>query len=134
MNSHIYECMLFGNNVVVTPWKIIGMIGALMFASRWFVQAYYSRKAGRPTTPRLFWVLSMVGSVMMLTYFIFSPEQGMVGIVQNLFPFMIAAYNLYLGARWEQQHARARLSVQSAPVPAPMPVPESAPAGSLSGN
>src|SRR5438477_1818973 len=100
MNSHIYEGLLFGYHFVLTPWKIIGLIGALMFASRWFVQAYYSRKAGRPITPRLFWVMSMVGSVTTLAYFVFSPKQDMVGVMQNLFPFMIAAYNLYLDARW----------------------------------
>ena len=112
MNSHILDFVLFGNSIVVTPWKVIGMIGALMFASRWFVQAYYSRKAGRPITPRLFWVMSMVGSITTLTYFIFSPKQDMVGIMQNLFPFMIAAYNLYLDARWEQQSTREHISVQ----------------------
>ena len=123
MDSHIFEFLLFGNHVVVTPWKIIGMIGALMFASRWFVQAYYSRKAGRPITPRLFWIMSLVGSVTTLAYFIFSPKQDMVGVMQNLFPFMIAAYNLYLDARWEQKAVRDR---QVRTVPAAIPTPEPA--------
>ena len=30
--------------VVVTPWKIIGFLGVLLFGSRWFVQMYISRK------------------------------------------------------------------------------------------
>jgi len=101
MNTHICEFQFFGNNVVVTPWKLIGMVGALMFASRWFVQAYYSRRAGRSITPRLFWVMSLIGSVITLMYFILSPKQDMVGVLQNLFPFFIAAYNLYLDGKNE---------------------------------
>ena len=34
--------------VVVTPWKLIGFVGALMFAGRWIVQALATRRAGRP--------------------------------------------------------------------------------------
>jgi lipid-A-disaccharide synthase-like uncharacterized protein len=127
MNSHIYEFLLFGNNVVVTPWKIIGMVGALMFASRWFVQAYYSRKAGRSVTPRLFWVMSMVGSVTTLAYFVFSPKQDMVGVIQNLFPFVISAYNLYLDANWQKEAVQERVATpigQPRTVTASMATPE----------
>ena len=34
--------------IVVTPWKLIGFLGALMFAVRWVVQAWATRRAGRP--------------------------------------------------------------------------------------
>jgi lipid-A-disaccharide synthase-like uncharacterized protein len=67
-----------------------------MFSLRWLVQAYHSRRAGKPVTPTLFWIMSMVGSSMMLVYFIFSPKQDMVGVINNLFPGMVSAYNLYL--------------------------------------
>ncbi|MGD0089262.1 MAG: lipid-A-disaccharide synthase N-terminal domain-containing protein [Planctomycetota bacterium] len=91
---------LLGNpdlQVVITPWKIYGLIGVALFTGRWLVQMYYSRKAGQPVTPRIFWLMSMAGSVMLLTYFIFSPKhRDMVGILSNLFPCFIAAYNLYL--------------------------------------
>ncbi len=119
MNSHIYEGLLFGSPVVVTPWKIIGMIGALFFASRWFVQAYYSRKAGKPITPRLFWVMSLVGSITTLAYFVFSTKQDMVGVIQNLFPFIVSAYNLYLDSSYGRKAIEARRMTQSRPVPVP---------------
>jgi len=91
-----FKFLLFGTEMVITGWKIFGVIGALMFTGRWFVQMYYSRKAGKPVTPRIFWILSMIGSAILLTYFIFSPKQDMVGVLSNLFPSFIAGYNLYL--------------------------------------
>lgn len=80
----------------MTPWKLIGWVGALMFGSRWLVQFVASRRAGKPTIPRLFWYMSLVGSVMTLSYFVFSPKQDSVGVLQNLFPGFTAAYSLYL--------------------------------------
>ena len=91
-----FHLPLLGSHVVVTPWKIFGLIGVFMFASRWIVQMYASGKAGRPVTPRSFWVLSMVGGLIVLIYFIFSPKQDMIGVLSNCFPCVIAAYNLYL--------------------------------------
>ena len=41
---------LFG--VTLTAWKLVGFLGALMFAGRWLVQAWATRRAGRPTIPR----------------------------------------------------------------------------------
>lgn len=91
--------------LVVTPWKIIGITGALMFGARWFVQFAASRRAGRPVIPRLFWYMSLIGSVMTLSYFIFSAKQDMVGVLQNLFPAFTAAYSLYLDIRYHRRHS-----------------------------
>ena len=113
MNEHLWISKLFGSEVVVTPWKLIGVIGALMFASRWFVQAYYSRRAGRSVTPRLFWVMSIVGSITTLAYFVFNPKHDMVGVLQNLFPFFIASYNLYLDIRNEKREIAERLAAMT---------------------
>lgn len=80
----------------VTGWKIIGYTGALMFGGRWLVQFIASKRAGRPVIPRLFWYMSVLGSVMTLSYFVFSPKQDSVGVLQNLFPTFTALYSLYL--------------------------------------
>ena len=84
---------LFGAGV--TWWKIIGYVGVGMFASRWFVQVLASKKAGHPVIPRLFWYMSITGSLMTLSYFIWGKNDS-VGILANLFPFLVASYNLYL--------------------------------------
>lgn len=82
--------------VHVTGWKLIGYTGALMFGGRWLVQFLASRRPGRPVIPRLFWYMSVIGSLMTLSYFTFSPKQDSVGVLQNLFPTFTALYSLYL--------------------------------------
>lgn len=81
--------------VHITAWKLIGYIGVLMFTSRWFLQLWASKKAGKPTMPRLFWVLSMAGSLLCLLYFVFGKNDS-VGILAYIFPCCVSAYNLYL--------------------------------------
>ena len=36
------------------------------FAMRWLVQFIHTRRAGKPVTPTLFWIMSLVGSWLML--------------------------------------------------------------------
>lgn len=88
--------------VHMSPWKLIGLTGALMFGLRWVVQFLASRRAKRPVIPRAFWYMSLAGSVMTLSYFLFSHKQDAVGVVQNLFPAFTAAYSLWL----DIQHGR----------------------------
>ena len=91
----------------VTPWKLIGYTGALMFGGRWLVQFIASRRAGKPVIPRLFWYMSIVGSLMTLSYFIFGKNDA-VGILGNLFPAFTASYSLYLDIRhrgWKRDRA-----------------------------
>ena len=90
--------------IVLTPWKLIGMTGALMFGARWLVQFLASRRAGRPVIPRLFWYMSLTGSLMALSYFLVSHKQDVVGVLQNLLPAFTAAYSLYLDLRPRSEH------------------------------
>jgi lipid-A-disaccharide synthase-like uncharacterized protein len=84
--------------IVVTPWKIVGYCGMLMFTGRWIVQLLATRKLNRPTIPRSFWLMSLAGSMMMLSYFIWGKNDS-VGILANLFPAVIAIYNLVIDIR-----------------------------------
>jgi lipid-A-disaccharide synthase-like uncharacterized protein len=101
----------------ITPWKLIGLTGALMFGARWFVQFAASYRAGVPTIPRVFWIMSLVGSVMTLSYFLFSAKQDAVGVLQNLFPMFTAAYSLYLDLR--PRGSRRAVRTRDVPVEAP---------------
>ena len=69
-----------------------------LFAGRWFVQLFASRKHGRPVMPALFWYMSITGSLLLLSYFVFGKNDS-VGVLSNLFPFTVALYNLYLDRR-----------------------------------
>lgn len=92
----------------MSPWKLIGLTGALMFGGRWLVQFLASRKQGKPVIPRAFWYMSLAGSAMTLSYFVFSQKQDAVGVVQNLFPAFTAAYSLWLDIRhrgWNRQRS-----------------------------
>jgi len=84
--------------VILTPWKLVGYLGLALFTGRWLVQLYASRAEGRPTVPRLFWYMSVAGSLLLLAYFTFGKNDS-VGVLSNLFPMLIAAYNLYLDLR-----------------------------------
>ena len=88
----------------MSPWKLIGLVGALMFGGRWLVQFIASKRHGKPVIPRLFWYMSVVGSLMTLFYFLFSAKQDSVGVLQNLFPSFVALYNLVLDIRHRGWH------------------------------
>jgi lipid-A-disaccharide synthase-like uncharacterized protein len=84
--------------VTLTPWKLVGYLGVVLFSGRWVVQVYASRARGRPTVPRVFWYMSVAGSLLLLAYFTWGKNDS-VGILSNLFPVFIASYNLYLDLR-----------------------------------
>ncbi len=96
LESKLFELPFFTKTIDVTIWKLVGGIGGLMFGARWVVQMYQSRKVGRPVIGLTFWIVSVVGSQLTLIYFIFSPKQDMVGVLNNFVPSFVAAYNLYL--------------------------------------
>ena len=105
MNEVIHTA--FG--ITVTPWKLVGYLGVLLFAGRWFVQLYYSRKLRRPVVPTVFWVMSITGSLLLLSYFIFGKNDS-VGVLSNLFPAGIASYNLYLDLANKRRRREAELT------------------------
>ncbi len=85
----------------LTPWKIVGFLGVLLFGSRWFVQMYISRKNKKPSLNRAFWLMSLSGSLLLLSYFIFGKNDS-VGILSNAFPTVVSVYNLYLDIRYKK--------------------------------
>ena len=98
MNEVILNLKVLDLEVIITPWKLVGYLGVLLFAGRWVVQLWVSRAAGRSVMPRLFWYMSISGSLMLLTYFTFGKNDS-VGIMANLFPAFTAGYNLWLELR-----------------------------------
>jgi lipid-A-disaccharide synthase-like uncharacterized protein len=100
--------------VMVTPWKLIGYLGVVLFAGRWFVQMWYSRWHGRPVLPTVFWVMSISGSVLLLGYFTFGKNDS-VGILSNLFPVWVSGYNLILDLRHKRASRGAVAGDSAAP-------------------
>ena len=95
------EVLLVLHGITLTPWKLIGLIGTLLFTARWFVQFYATRKFKRVVMPMSFWYLSIVGSVMTLAYFIWGKNDS-VGILQNAFPMFVSVYNVFVHLRHDR--------------------------------
>jgi lipid-A-disaccharide synthase-like uncharacterized protein len=85
-------------DVVVTPWKLVGYLGVLLFAGRWVVQVLATRRHGKPVIPGLFWTMSIVGSGLLLLYFVWGRNDS-VGVLSNLFPMAVAIYNVIMHHR-----------------------------------
>jgi lipid-A-disaccharide synthase-like uncharacterized protein len=104
MNEVLGVVTLFGYTLVVTGWKLVGYFGTLLFTGRWLVQLAASRARRRTHVPPLFWHMSVAGSFLLLAYFIWGRNDS-VGILSNLFPCLVALYNLQL----ESRHRRAKI-------------------------
>ena len=89
---------LFG--IVFTPLKILGYLGAVLFGGRWLIQMYISRKQKKPSLNRAFWLMSLFGNLLLLSYFIFGKNDS-VGILSNALPAIVSVYNLYLDIRYK---------------------------------
>lgn len=109
MNETLFQIQMLGQTLTVTPWKLIGYAGVLLFAGRWLVQVIASHRERRSHLPLLFWYMSLSGSALLLSYFIFSDKNDSVGILSNLFPATIAVYNLVL----EKSRLRADVNAHS---------------------
>ena len=69
-----------------------------MFAGRWVVQALATKRAGRPMIPRSFWIISLLGSAMVTSYFVWGKNDA-VGVLTNFLPASVAFYNLIMDIR-----------------------------------
>jgi lipid-A-disaccharide synthase-like uncharacterized protein len=77
---------------MTTFWFAFGLAGQLLFASRFLVQWLASERARRSVVPRQFWLLSLGGAILLLTYaihrrdpiFILGQGGGLVIYVRNM--------------------------------------------------
>ncbi|MAI83539.1 MAG: hypothetical protein CMM91_01200 [Rickettsiales bacterium] len=75
-------------------WMIIGFIGQIIFASRFLIQWIVSERASKSIIPNIFWWISIVGSLILLSYAIH--KQDPVFILGQSCGFLIYSRNLYL--------------------------------------
>ena len=73
---------------------IIGFLGQGLFASRFIFQWIYSERKGESYIPIVFWYLSILGGIGLLTYAIFRKDP--VIIIGQLFGIFIYLRNLVL--------------------------------------
>ena len=84
----------FRNAEVSGPLLAFGIAGQIVFKSRFLVQWFYSVSHGESTLPMVFWIISVVGSLMIIAYGLIRHDWvlvvGQVGIVASVRNIMIA--------------------------------------------
>ena len=79
-------------------WKIVGWAGNLVFTSRFIIQWYATEKQKQVTVPAAFWWLSLVGSLLLLSYAVFY-EKSSVFIFAYAFTWIPYIRNLVIHRR-----------------------------------
>ncbi len=75
-------------------WVMLGLGGQLLFTGRMLVQWISSEKSKRSVIPVSFWWMSLIGSTMLLVYFIW--RRDIVGVVGQATGWVIYIRNLVL--------------------------------------
>lgn len=92
--SGIYTKLFQQENIPV--WLIVfGVVGQFTFTLRFIYQWWYSRKAGESVLPVMFWIISLTGSAMIITYAII--RQDPVLILGQATGFVVYARNIMIG-------------------------------------
>lgn len=76
-----------------TFWIIIGLAGQLFFTMRFAVQWISTEKKRESVIPVLFWYLSIMGSILLLSYAIYRKDP--VFILGQSFGFIVYFRNLH---------------------------------------
>ncbi|GAB3832853.1 lipid-A-disaccharide synthase N-terminal domain-containing protein [Hymenobacter jeollabukensis] len=85
----------------------LGAIGQTIFLLRFVYQWIYSERKGESVLPLGFWVVSFVGSVLILTYAVLRRPVDVVLIVGNVFGTVVYARNIVLLRRELRRSARS---------------------------
>lgn len=85
--------LLDGKNIA--PWLIaLGILGQIVYTSRFFYQWIYSEQHEKSSLPLGFWILSLAGSTIILTYAIFRKDP--VLLTAHFFGGMVYIRDLFL--------------------------------------
>lgn len=55
-------------NVLGSPWAVVGLIGQVLFFSRWIVQWIVSERRKESHVPLAFWFISLAGGIILEIY------------------------------------------------------------------
>jgi len=86
MTGHVPPLQLPG------AWHFLGIAGAIIFYSRFYVQWIVSEREGQSTLPEIFWHLSTAGSLALLVYAI--ATRSPLGALGQCFNIVVYARNI----------------------------------------
>ncbi len=101
-NSHIFVDRLFFNDKIPFWLLVYGSAGQIIFTLRFVYQWGYSKIKGESLLPIGFWIISLIGSGVIISYGIFRADP--VLILGQSFGFIAYIRNLMLG----YQHNKAK--------------------------
>lgn len=107
-------------------WAGIGVIGQVLFMSRFLIQLYKSEKAKKSVLPVEFWYFSIAGGLITLSYAIH--RRDLVFTVAQMLGLIIYFRNLILVYRERRHNAELALAQNSAGPPTTSSVPPETPA------
>lgn len=84
-------------------WIIFGLIGQAVFSYRFLLQWWASEKAKKSVIPPSFWILSIIGSLILSTYAIYRKDP--VFIAGQLPSVFIYSRNIYLNKFSKSNHS-----------------------------
>lgn len=99
-NNQIDVERLFSNEDIPIKLLIWGSIGQVIFTLRFVYQWIYSERKKESALPFGFWMLSLIGSLMILSYAIIRRDP--VLFIGQLFGFVIYSRNIYILIRHEK--------------------------------
>ena len=79
-----------------TLWLTIGVVGQMLFASRFFIQLFYSEKAKKSVMPVAFWYFSLGGGVITTVYAVHLGKSGLPFLMGQVGGLVVYARNLML--------------------------------------
>ncbi len=96
-NNQIDMQRLFQNENIPLMLLVWGSVGQVLFTFRFVYQWIYSERMKESSLPFGFWFLSLVGSLMILSYAVFRKDP--VLLLGQLFGFIIYTRNIIIGLR-----------------------------------
>ena len=78
-------------------WTFWGLIAQGFFFGRFVIQWFQSEKQGKIVVPHLFWIFSLIGSIMIFTYAI--ARKDIVFVIAGILQFFLFSRNLMISDR-----------------------------------
>ena len=88
---------VFSNDDISTTLLLWGIVGQIVFTFRFIYQWFYSEKRKQSLLPMGFWVISLTGSLMVLTYAIVRKDP--VLFIGQLFGMVVYSRNIIIGLK-----------------------------------
>jgi lipid-A-disaccharide synthase-like uncharacterized protein len=96
MLDQVMNTLLGTHSTIDALWLAVGFGGQLLFASRFFVQLFYSERAKKSVMPIAFWYFSLGGGLITTVYAFHLGKAGLPFLMGQVGGLVVYARNLML--------------------------------------